>query len=123
MPGTDSAQVEKLVYIESFDGEKIFYDEIEWVQVPGERAAELGITENDAPSGFSIYNEETVSEELSLAGDCTCTLLDWTSNYTEMQVTLEELTDILAERKEMPVPYHITVRNNEIISITEQYVP
>jgi len=121
--GTASSQIEKLAYIEEFDGEKMVFDEVEWVQVPGERAAELGITEDDAPSGFGVYNEETVREEISLAGDCTCTLLDWTSNYAEMQVTPEELTDILAEREGMPVPYHITVRNNEVISITEQYVP
>ena len=31
--------------------------------------------------------------------------------------------DPVSRQMEMPVPYYITVRNNEIISITEQYVP
>ncbi len=115
--------MEKMVYIEGCDGEKLIFDEVEWVQVPGERAAELGITEDDAPSGFSVYNEEMVNEEMTLANDCTCTLLDWTSNYVEMQVTPEELTGILTEREGMAIPYHVTIRNNEIISITEQYIP
>ncbi len=114
---------EILVYIHEFDGATLAYDAIEWVQVPGERAAELGLTEDDAPSGFSIYNAESVTEELPLASDCTCTLLDWTANYVEMQVTTEELKDILAEREGTAIPYHLTIQGNEIIGITEQYVP
>lgn len=115
--------LEKLVYIEGFDGEKLTFDEVEWVQVPGERATALGITEDDAPSGFNIYNEVIVTEEMSLANDCVCTLLNWYSNYVEMQVTPEELSDILAEREAPGIPYHITVKGNEIVGIREQYVP
>lgn len=114
---------ELLAYIHEFDGTTLVFDEVEWVTVPGERAAELGLTEDDAPSGFSVYNAEPEEKEMSLAGDCVCTLLDWTSNYVEMQVTAEELKDILAERGGVDIPYHLTIEGNEIIGITEQYVP
>ena len=119
----NSASGEILVYIHGFDGTALVYDEVEWVQVPGERAAELGLTEDDAPSGFSVYNAEAVTEEKALASDCICTLLDWTSDYAEMQVTLEELKDILTEREGTAIPYHLTIKGNEITGITEQYVP
>lgn len=122
-PTGTSEPLEKLVYIEKFDGETLAFDEVEWVQVPSERATALGITEDDAPSGFDVYNEAAVTEEMSLANDCVCTLLDWYSNYVEMQVTPEGLKTILMEREGTAIPYHITVKGNEIISITEQYVP
>lgn len=126
-PGASNAEnqtsSEILAYIQKFDGTTLVFDEVEWVQVPGERAAELGLTEDDAPSGFSVYNPESVNEEMSLASDCTCTLLDWTSNYAEMQITTEELADILAEREGAFIPYHLTIKENEIIDIVEQYVP
>lgn len=122
-PEEHPTSVEIMAYIHEFDGTALVFDEVEWVLVPGERAAELGLTEDDAPSGFSVYNEEQVKEEMSLASDCTCTLLDWTSNYAEMQVTPEELAYILAERDNAAIPYRLTIKENEIIGIVEQYVP
>ncbi|MCM1543113.1 MAG: hypothetical protein NC121_17895 [Blautia sp.] len=120
---TDASNAERLVYIESFDGKTLVFDEVEWVEVPGERAAELGLTEDDAPSGFSVYNEDAVTEELTLADNCACTLLDWTGNYAEMQITPEELAEILAQRDAPGIPYHLTIEGNEITGISEQYVP
>lgn len=122
-PAGNRESTEILVYIEKLDGETLAFDEVEWVQVPGERAVELGLTEDDAPSGFSVYNEDIVTEEMSLADGCVCTLLDWTSNYVKMQVTPEELADILAEREGTAIPYRLTIEGNEIMGITEKYVP
>ncbi len=122
-PAEASEPVEKLAYIEGFDGETLVFDGVEWVQVPSGRAEALGITEDDAPSGFSVYNEEAVTEEMALAADCVCRLLDWTSDYAERQVTLEELADILEEREGTAIPYHITIKGNEITDIIEQYIP
>ncbi|MCM1214590.1 MAG: M56 family metallopeptidase [Lachnospiraceae bacterium] len=120
---TDAANAERLVYIENFDGKTLAFDEVEWVEVPGERAVELGLTEDDAPSGFSVYNEDAETEELNLADNCVCTLLDWIGNYAEMQVTPEELAEILTQRDAPGIPYHLTVEGNEITGISEQYVP
>lgn len=118
-----SEPVEKLVYIEKFDGKELAFDEVEWVVVPGIRAKELGITEEEAPSGFKVYNEEVVTEELPVTGDCVCDLLNWTSNYERMQVTPKKLVKILAEREGTNIPYYLIIKNNEIIGITEHYVP
>lgn len=99
IPVQPSETLEMMVYIENFDGEMLTFDRVEWVEVPGERAAELGITEDDAPSGFSVYNEA---------------------------VEPEELQDILTERRELygaMIPYHVTIKDREVVSILEQYAP
>lgn len=117
-----------LSYIKGFDGKTVSFDTAEWVEVPSERATELGISEDDAPSGFNIYNEDTALRELPLAKDCVYTVLDWTiygGTYEPVKVTLEELRAILEERKNVNdiVPYYLTIRDGEITDITEQYVP
>lgn len=126
IPVQPSETLEMMVYIEDFDGEMLTFDRVEWVEVPGERAAELGITEDDAPSGFNVYNEAVEMEEAILASDCVCSVLDWTGNYVRTQVMPEELRDILTERRELygaMIPYHVTIRDGEVVSILEQYVP
>lgn len=118
-----SKQIEKLVYIEKFDGKELVFDEVEWVEVPGKRAKELGIKEDDAPSGFKVYNEEVMTEELPVTRNCICDLLNWTSNYDRMQVTLNKFMKILEDRKGTKIPYYLTIEDNKIICITEHYVP
>lgn len=119
----DDLSGEKLVYVEALNGETLAFDEIEWVTVPSERATELGVTEDDAPSGFYAYNEAVMLEELSLAENCICKVLNWTRNYEEMEVSMGELADIFEEREGLPIPYRITVKDNEIVAIAEKYVP
>lgn len=114
---------ELLAYIDRLDSTTLSFDIVEWVTVPGERATELGITVDDAPSGFSIYNENVMIEELPLADNCVYRLLNWTDNYVQKDVTKEEMVSILAERKGTNIPYHLMIENNEISAITEQYVP
>lgn len=115
-----------LVYIREFDGMELVYDEIEWVTAPGERATELGIT--DPGSGFYIYNENENTTRVKLSRDCMCYLLDWTDNYREIQVTPEELGSLLKEREDLlmegtSVPYWLTLEGEEVIRLSEQYVP
>lgn len=114
---------EVLAYVNRLDGTTLAFDIVEWVKVPGERATELGITEDDAPSGFNIYNETATVRELPLADNCSCKLLDWTDNYVQTDVTREEMVRILDERKGTNIPYHLIIENNEIVEITEQYIP
>lgn len=121
--GTPDASGERLVYVGSFDGETLTFDEVEWVVVPGARASELGISEEDAPSGFNVYNETVLTEKLPMAADCACTVLDWTGNYKSMKVTPEELNQILKAREGTQIPYQIIVENGEIVALTEHYVP
>jgi len=86
--------VQKLVYVEGLSGDTLSFDEIEWVTVPSERAVSLGITDDEAPGGFYVYNEAVMIEQLSFAENCTCKVLNWTDNFEEMEVSIEELTDI-----------------------------
>lgn len=123
---TDSETI--ISYIKGFDGEKISFDAAEWVKVPSERATELGITEDDEPSGFCIYNEDTTLRELPLAKDCVCNLLNWSSSggtYEPVVVQAEKLSAIFEDRKEVNdnIPYYLTIQGGKIIEITEQYIP
>lgn len=123
---TDSETI--LSYIKGFDGEKISFDAVEWVDVPSERATELGITDDDEPSGFCIYNEDTALSELPLAKDCVCNLLNWSSSggtYEPVVIQAEKLSVIFEDRKEINdgIPYYLTIQDGKIIEITEQYIP
>ncbi len=120
---TSAVSAERLVYVEGFDGVTLTFDEVEWVVVPGTRAMELGISPDDAPSGFQVYNEQAFREELPLDADCVCTVLNWTGNYSSMQVTPKELQEIFAEREGIRIPYQITVSQGKIVAISEHYVP
>ena len=120
---TSGVSAERLVYVEGFDGVTLTFDEVEWVVVPGTRAMELGISPDDAPSGFQVYNEQAFREELPLDADCVCTVLNWTGNYSSMQVTPKELQEIFAEREGIRIPYQITVSQGKIVAISEHYVP
>ncbi len=112
-----------MYYIRSVEGRNLAVDTVEWVEVPGSRASQLGLDEDDAPSGFVLYNEEEKTEVYPLADDCTCTVLDWKNNYEKKDVTADELLWILKEREGMEIPYLLTVTDGEIVSLSEQYVP
>ena len=115
-----------LAYIKEFDGISLAFDAAEWVSVPSERAAELGIS--DSGSGFFIHNADPAIEEYPLAADCVCTVLDWSptggGTYEPMGVSAAELQSILDERAAITViPYHLTIQDGQIIEIREQYIP
>lgn len=116
-----------LSYIKGFDGEVISFDAVEWVEVPSERAAELGLSESEwEDAGFCVYNEDTTLRELPLAKDCICEIYDWTVWEGYVTVSAEELLTILEERIEMYsdiTPYELTIQDGKIIRISEHYVP
>ena len=99
------------------------FDEIEWVNVPSERATELGITDDKAPNGFYIYNEDTVTAECDISDNCGIRILDWDDNFTPKQIELADFTDILNQRSGVSVPYTLTIENGKVIDIEEHYVP
>ena len=118
-----SAAPRMMYYVISVKDRNLMVDAVEWVDVPSSRFVELGLDENDAGSGFLIYNEEEKTETYALAEDCSCTILDWEDSYVQKEVSVEELLQILAEREGIEIPYILTIENNQIISFTEQYVP
>ena len=63
---TSDTESEILAYITNIDTDKISIDVVEWVTVPSSRADELGIKEEDGPSGFYIYNPDILTEQFTL---------------------------------------------------------
>lgn len=109
-----------LAYIWGCDGEKLTFDEVEWVEVPGDRATELGIA---AEAGFYVHNEKEALESFPLAQECVYTVLDWENSYEPTIVTRSRFLELLEERKETRIPYNLGFLGGKIISITEHYIP
>lgn len=112
-----------LAYIKDFDSRTVTFDTVEWVTVPGKRASELGIEGEHMDSGFYVYNEEPSLAMLPAAENCVCSILNWTDSYEPIEVTAEEFSSVLKEREGTNIPYHLTVKNQEIVHIQEQYIP
>lgn len=112
-----------LAYIDSFDGKQLAFDDAEWVDVPSDRAKELNVEKEAEDAGFYIYNEDASIETLPVAEQCTCTILDWEKSYEPKEITVEELSAVLEERKDTKIPYLLTIEEQEIVKIEEHYVP
>ena len=110
-------------YVRELTDGKLTFDRVEWVTVPGERAEELGITEDDAPSGFLIYNSGDTQELLGVAGKCVYTVLDWSDSFEARAVNEREFQKVLGDRVGRDVPYILTVRDGVIVQVEEKYVP
>lgn len=124
--GTFRAPSETMAYITNFDSEKnIYVDEIEWVVIPGSRAEELGLQEEDGPSGFYIYNPNSVRQRFTLSEDSKITVLDWQNSYEPLEVSAEDFIAVLQERGEQNnlIPFSLKTANGEITEISEHYVP
>ena len=110
-------------YIKELHNEAVSFDEIEWVTVPGERATELGITDEDAPNGFYIHDEESVTTEYDIADECVICILDWENNFVTKQIELVNFIDILEQRGSIPIPYMLIIEDGNVINIEEHYIP
>lgn len=125
----NGAAGEKVVlsYIEEFDRDMVSFDAVEWVEVPSERAAELGIAESEwGDAGFCVYNEDTTLQKLPLAKDCICEIFDWSSWEGYITVPADELPAILESRMETygtATLYELTIQGGKVIRISEHYVP
>lgn len=126
----EEMQFTTLVYVDEFDGTSLKYDVVEWVEVPGTRATELGITQEDAPNGFYVHNEEVLIEELTLSADSVYSIIGMgDGDLTHYEVTKEEMTVFFEEREkteaeiDVQFPYHLTIVDGEIVRIEEQYIP
>jgi hypothetical protein len=118
----DTSAQEIMAYIEGYDGQTVTYDEVEWVDVPSDRATELGLSEYE-DAGFCVYNETEELSELPLAATCVCTIFDWSNNYEYREVSAEELIEVLKEREGTRIPYTLTIQDDEVVAITEYYIP
>lgn len=122
--GPDAAQM-PMGYIREFDGSVLSVDAVEWVTVPGSRAEELGLTEDDAPGGFTVYNPDEQETQIMLSDDCRITILDWQDSYQPREISAEEFEQVLSERGEQNrlIPYEYDLEGGRIVAIREHYVP
>ena len=122
---TSTNEREILAYITDFNVDIISIDAIEWVTVPSSRADELGIKEEEGPSGFCIYNPDILTEQFPLSADCTITVLDWQNSYEPQTISAEKFFAVLQERGEQNnfIPYAFTITNGTMTEISEHYVP
>ena len=116
-----------LTYIEDFDGKLLTFDMVEWVDPISDpaRAEELGITDEATPNGFYIYNEQDAAARRLVAEDCVYTVLDWYHNYAPVTVSASEFQSLLGERSSLSsgIPYDLTIAEDQIVGIREQYIP
>ncbi|MCD7751667.1 MAG: M56 family metallopeptidase [Lachnospiraceae bacterium] len=114
---------------------------VEWLTLDDtERMEELGITGDDMPGGFLIYNADSDAESLTLAENLTALLLDWENSYNLMEgeISREEFFTILQQRAQMMGStvddsgyadysqcglFWFEVTDGVVTDIVEQYVP
>ncbi|MCM1120231.1 MAG: M56 family metallopeptidase [bacterium] len=118
--GTVISEAEGYYYIQGAGVNTLFLDEVEWV-TDSERAAELGLSEDDMPGGFYVYNGEEAQTQYPLAEECSFGILDWENNYALLEVDRETFLDTVTSRT--GIPFVIRMRDRKIVSVTEQYVP
>ena len=123
-PAALLADGEYFVQVADLDLEtmQVRVDELEWVLVDDlERIAELGLDpEMDMPNDFYIHNEAEVWLELPLAANAELAVIDWGEQIQPVEVTPAELK---ARLEEYPVLFNMTVADDTVIKLTEQYVP
>lgn len=116
---------EMLCYIKAFDSHTLTLDEVEWVS-EAERAAELGLDEENMPNGFYIYNEQESEEKYFFAENCTYTVLDWYDGFQVLELDQKSFLDLLKSREDnfgMLPPFIVEMADGKIVSVTERYVP
>ncbi len=120
---TETSNKTIIGYIKEINNETVSFDETEWVTVPGERATELGITDDIASNGFYIHNEESAITEYDIANKCVISILDWGNLVTKKQIELVNFIDMLERRESDLIPYMLTIEDGNVIKIEERYIP
>ncbi len=128
-------------YILYFVDNTAVVDTVEWLTLDDtERMEELGITGDDMPGGFLIYNADSAEESLTLSENLTALLLDWENSYNLMEgeISQEEFLEILQQRAQTMGStadgsgstdysqcglFWFEVTDGVVTDIVEQYVP
>lgn len=115
------------------DGDTIYFDEVEWITHENkERIKELGLSsQRDMPNGYYIYNPagDIVAYEVDVK--TVYNFIDWhtdfvnegddrnysTTSYEEFIRYLDSYTN-----KAIKVPFWLEIKEESVISITEQFV-
>ena len=128
--GSEKAEVIKLGYIKNFDAKTdlVTFDPIEWVTDDNvTRKKELGLNDKEGlPDGYYIYNPSEQTEILTLSKNCKIYIIFWNNvgvAEEERLINKDGLDKRLKEDGALGYPYHLTVKDGQIIKMQEQYVP
>lgn len=116
----DSNKAELMGYVTGIDpGKKtISIDRAELIYSSDEeRLAELGMTGDDLVTDFYIHDEDDEIELLTYGDNLSIELLDGT---LKLESSLEDLEDILADHI---ILVNVTLIDNRVVMISEQYTP
>lgn len=120
----ESKEVKKIGYIKKFDAKAgtLAFDEVEWLTAEDDKARlkELGQNPDDLPDGYYIYNPSKKTENFKLSDKVEYLIL----NKNQISQTEKSNAKGLEEDlKENYNPFHLTIQNNQVVQIEEQYVP
>ncbi len=113
-----------LCYVVDYDAEKsvLTYDPLEWIdETDTERIEELGLdVEYDFPNAFYIYNENEVVSTMKVSADVTVLLVNLEDSLDPIT---SDMDGLLEHRAEYESPYELTVEDDMIYIIKEQFIP
>ncbi|MBD2869955.1 hypothetical protein [Paenibacillus arenilitoris] len=125
--------------VESKDGRYVVtFDRMEWYE--GEQAAQkFKEREEDAemdgpPDGYYIVNDDVELRELPIAEDAVVLMqiynrtgkIEEADIVWDEQITVGKFAGLIETEDDLALknfPYHLTVKNGEIVRIVQQYVP
>ncbi|WP_108669125.1 hypothetical protein [Peribacillus acanthi] len=138
--GKDNIIEEKTAFINivtDIKGTYVQVDEIEWYE--GEQANLEAEKDGDCyeedgkcvvPDGYYIRNSDDKLQKLSLASDTTIFMQTYQIDQTyeinwDQEITWEQLLKEWNHSSEryQHIPFHLVIKDGEIISIKEQYIP
>jgi hypothetical protein len=119
---------EKLLsFIKAYDEKTrmLTFDEIEWViQEDTKRVKALGLDADlDFPNGYYIYNESDQQTSLKVAEDVKVYLVNWHDLANPSLTDVNGLAERIAEYSDRDPLCHLTLKDDVIIEILEQYRP
>lgn len=120
----EKKEVKKSGYIEKFDAKAgtIAFDEVEWLTSEDNKARlkELGQDPENLPDGYYIYNPSKKTVILKLSDQVVYLIVDY--DHTP-QTKKSDAKGFEENRKKYHNPFHLTIQNDRVVQIEEQYVP
>lgn len=141
IPVAKTADLET-VYIESVEQRdhqyRLSVDQVDWYE--GEEATRMFLErEGDAemegpPDGYYVINDDSTLKTMPIADDAVVLMQIYnrTGNIAEAdivwdeQITVEKFIELINMEDDLQLknfPYHLTVKDGEIVRIVQQYVP
>lgn len=111
-----------LTRITEIDKSSLSYDEVEWVNVTGERATELGLHMGNVPAEIYIYDEMEEIKEAVFAEDCEFLAVNGMNHDKLICLGKEQMVRRVKRERDEKMVYYLVIEDGEIVKLQEQYV-